>query len=209
MTATALPVRLAALVALLGASAAAQATITTFTNQASFVALTSATVDGFADLTINTALGATSLARTGYSVTTETDLYVVPVASAIALSTGNFSDTLTLGSFSSPLLAVGGNFYGTNILGEVAGGALTVVATDINGLTRSVSVTGGSASGFLGFVSDVPLVSVVVGMSVANTDRFASLDNVSISAVPEASTWLLMLAGGAAVLRAASRRGRA
>lgn len=197
---------LAATALLLAAAGAAQATITTVTSQATFVSLTGATVDGFTDLTINSDLGVATLARSGYSVSTQTDLFVVPVASAIALSTGVFNDTLTLGSFTSPLLAVGANFYGTNVLGEVTSGALSVTATDANGLTRTVSVGGGSASGFLGFVSDVPLVSVIVGMTTPNTNVYASLDNVSISAVPEPGPWLMLLAGGAVMLRGAARR---
>lgn len=195
---------------LLGAAATAQATLTTFTNATTFVSLTGASVDGFADLSINADLGTASLPRTagayGYSVQTETGLFTVPVASALALSTGLFSDTLTLTGFSSPVLAVGLNAYGTNILGELTGGALTVLATDINGLTRSISLAGGSTSGFAGFVSDTPIASLKLSMTSPNTNVYASLDNVAISAVPEPGTWLMLLAGGGVMLRAAARR---
>jgi len=53
----------------------------------------------------------------------------------------------------------------------------------------------------------VPLLSVVVGMTTPNTNVWATLDNVSLSAVPEAGTWLMALLGGAAVLRIRRRRG--
>lgn len=201
---------IAAAAVLLAAAASAHATLTTFTNAATFVSLTGASVDDFSDLTINADLGTATLPRTvgayGYSVLTETGLYTVPVASALALSTGVFSDTLTIASFSSPVLAVGLNAYATNILGEVTGGALTVLATDINGLTRSISLAGGSASGFAGFVSDTPIASLKLSMTTPNTNAYASLDNVAISAVPEPGPWLMLLAGGGVMLRAASRR---
>ena len=212
---TALPTtvrRLAAAAALLCAAGAAQAGITALTSLASFQAASGgASTDAFSDLVINSALGATTLPRNagafGYTLITQTDFYVVPVASAVALSTATFSDTITVGGFASPVRAVGANFYGTNILGEVASGALTVVATDINGLVKTQTLAGNSASGFLGFISDVPLVSVVLSMTTPNTSVWATVDNVVLSAVPEASTWLMALLGGAAVLRIVRRRG--
>jgi hypothetical protein len=212
MTASHLPVRRLCAAALLCAAGAAQADITALTTLASFQSATGgASVDSFSDLTINTNLGSTTLARTaggfGYALSTQTDFFVVPVASAIALSTATFSDTISLGGFSNPVRAIGANFYGTNVLGEVSSGALTVVATDINGLVKTQSVAGGSASGFLGFISDVPLVSVVVSMTTPNTNVWVSLDNVAVSAVPEVGTWLMALLGGAAVLRVVRRRG--
>lgn len=212
MTAFPLPARRLAAAALLCAAGVAHADITALTSLAAFQSASGgASTDSFADLTINTNLGATTVTRQAgafdYTLTTQTDFFVVPVASAIALSTGTYSDSISLGSFSSPVRAVGANFYGTNVLGEVTAGALTVVATDINGLVKSQTLTGGSASGFLGFISDVPLASVVVSMSTPNTNVWATLDNVSVSAVPEAGTWLMAMLGGVAVLRFARRRG--
>lgn len=203
-----------AVVALLGAASAAHADITTVTSLAAFQTATGGqtTTDTFADLSINSALGTGTLARTagafGYTASTQTEFFVVPVASAVALSTGFFSDTISFAGFTNPVRAIGANFYGTNVLGEVASGALTLVATDINGVTRTQSLAGGSASGFVGFVSDAPLLSIVVSMTSPNTNVWASVDNVVLSAVPEVSTWLMALLGGAAVLRVAGRRRR-
>lgn len=197
--------------ALLATTAAAQAGISTITNAASFVAQTGAAADNFADLTINSALGTTSLARTvgayGYSVQTETELYVVPVAGTVALSSGNYSDTLTLAVFTTPVRAIGGNFFATNILGELGSGAITLVATDVNGLSVTASLAGGSLSGFTGFVSDVDLASLRVSLTTPNTDRYVSMDNVSLSAVPEPQAWAMALLGLAALRGAARRRG--
>jgi len=203
--------RLAA-AALFCAAAAAHAEIGTVTSLAAFQSAAGGAIstDTFADLSINSALGTGTLVRTvgafGYTASTQTEFFVVPVASAVALSTGFFSDTISFAGFTNPVRAIGANFYGTNVQGEVASGALTVVATDINGATRTQSLSGGSASGFLGFVSDVPLLSVVVSMSSPNTNIWASVDNVALSAVPEAGSWLMALLGGAAVLRVVGRR---
>jgi len=209
MTTSRLPLLAAALLCIAGT---AHADITTSTSLASFLAATGGgSTDSFADLTINSSLGTNTLARTaggfGYTASTQTEFFVVPVASAVALSTGTFSDTVSFAGFTSPVRALGANFYGTNILGEVAAGGLTVVATDINGLVKTQTLAGNSASGFLGFISDVPLVSVVLSMTTPNTSVWATVDNVVLSAVPEASTWLMALLGGAAVLRIVRRRG--
>jgi hypothetical protein len=203
--------RLAA-AALLCTAGLAHADITASTSLASFLAATGGgNTDNFADLTINTGLGTNTLSRAagsfGYTASTQTEFFVVPVASAIALSTGTYSDTISFAGFTGSVRALGANFYGTNVLGEVAGGALTVVATDINGLVMTQSLTGGSASGFLGFISDAPLASVVLSMTTSNTNVWATVDNVVLSAVPEAGTWLMALLGGAAVLRIVRRRG--
>lgn len=201
-----------AVAAALCAAGAAHADITALTTFSAFQAAAGGSVgtDTFADLTINSALGTGTLVRNagglGYVASTQTEFFVVPVASAVALSAGVYTDTISLGAFASPIRAVGANFYGTNVLGEVASGALTLVATDINGLTRTQPLAGGSASGFVGFVSDVPLLSVVVSMSSPNSNVWASLDNVVLSAVPEVGTWLMALLGGAAMFGAVARR---
>lgn len=212
MPATSHSVRRVAAATLLCIAGAAHADISTSTSLAAFLAATGGgSTDSFADLTINTALGANTLTRAagpyGYTASTQTEFFVVPVASAIALSTGTFSDTISFAAFTSPVRALGANFYGTNILGEVAGGGLTVVATDINGLVKTQTLAGGSAAGFLGFISDAPLASVVLSMTTPNTNVWATVDNVVLSAVPEAGTWLMALLGGAAVLRIVRRRG--
>jgi uncharacterized protein (TIGR02466 family) len=186
----------------------AHAAITTVATLASFTsATTAAGTDNFSNLTINSNLGLTTVNRTAgayaYNMVTQTDFYVVPVAGAIAVSTSNFADTLTFGGFASSVRAFGGNFYGTNILGEVTAGGLTLLATDINGATLSAPATGGSASGFLGFISDVPLRSVVLSMTTPNTNVFASVDNVVMAArrnmmAPPATIISHVLASGTA-----------
>ncbi len=214
MTPTRLPLRLAVVAALFAATAA-QATLTTFTSRTTFTTLTGASTDTLNDLSVSAGatfadLGVASLGRSAgdlaYTLGTENSLWVLPIAGNIGVGALDYVDSLTIGGFASPVLAVGASFFGTGVNGELASGALTVVATDINGLTRTASVAGNSLTAFLGFVSDVPLASIKVSMTSPNTNVWTSLDNVAISAVPEASTWMMMLAGGAAMLRVASRR---
>lgn len=217
-------VRAIALAALACAAGAAQATITASTSLASFTSAAGGVVstDSFSDLTINTSLNALSTSRAagslGYGLSTSslsTDpanspsgLYVVPVAGSIAVSTQWYADTLTFGNFASPIKAVGANLYGTNVLGELGTLGLTVKATDINGLTLTTTSAGSATSGFVGFVSDVPLASIVISATTPNTDRYVTVDNVVLAAapVPEPASWLLMLAGGTAVLSLGKRR---
>ncbi len=210
MTALHFAARPLALAALLCAAGAAHADITVNTNFASFLAATNGSADSFSDLTINTDVGASAIARSAgpyaYTASAQSNLFVIPAAGTIALSTGIPTDSITFSGFVTPVRAVGANFYASNVLGEVASGALTVVATDINGLVRTQAVAGNSLTGFVGFLSDAPLASVVVSLTVANEERYVTVDNVVLSAVPEASSWLMMLAGGAVALRIGSRR---
>src|SRR5215471_7540451 len=203
------PLRQIAAAALLVAASVSQAGISTSSapNIASFASLVGGTIDTFSDLEINSDLGTTSLNRTAgsfaYSATTQTGFFVVPAAGTVALSTGTFSDTITFGSFGPAVYAFGGNFFGTNVLGELASGALTITATDINGLSLSSALPGNSLTGFLGFLSDVPLASVTLAMTSPNTNVYASIDNI-VAAVPEPASWALLL-GGLVALRTGMR----
>jgi hypothetical protein len=205
------PLRHLAVAALCCVAGASQASIAVSpaTTPAAFSTSVSGSTDTFSDLTINSQLGVTSIARSagalGYSVKTQTDFYVVPVAGTIGLSVGDTPDTLTFSSFVTPVYAFGTNFFATNILGEAASVPLTVVIKDINNLTSTQLLTG---SAFRGFVSDVPLLSVVVSVTTPGSGPgpFVTVDNVVLSAVPEASSWLMMALGGAAVLAIGARR---
>ena len=202
------PLRSLAAVALLCTAAASQAAIFSVTSRTTFEALGASATDSFPDLIINTDLGVNSLARTvgsfSYTASTESSFFVVPVAGAIALSVGNYTDTITFSGFGNAVFGFGGNFYGTNIMGELRSGALTAVAYDINGLSLSSAVAGNSTSAFTGFRSDVALDRVVISVTAPNSDVYVTADNVSL--VPEPSSSLLMLGGGVMLLLGARRR---
>jgi hypothetical protein len=203
----------AASLSLAGASQAA-ITVSPATSPTAFNAAVAGSIDSFSNLTINTNIGATSTSRSagslGYGISTQTDLYVVPVAGQVALSTGSFADTLNFTGFLTPVFAFGANLYGTNILGEATAGGVTVVVTDINNLSKTQTIAGGAASSFIGFTSDAAIATVVVSLTAPNTNTFVTTDNVVLSAalpaVPEASSWLMMLVGGAAVVGLRARR---
>jgi hypothetical protein len=216
MTHHAFPLRQLALAAVLCAAGAANATIT-FVTSAANPAFAAASTDTFSDLPINSDLQTLSLSRkagnfrytlgTTFNDATYSDLFTVPVAGTDGVSTGWYTDSLIFTILSPSVLAFGGNFYGTNILGETSAGALTITVTDIAGTTRTQAIAGGSASAFSGFISDVPLRLAVVSITTPNTNVWATVDNVALSAVPEPSTWAMMLlAGGAAALRIGARR---
>ena len=133
-------------------------------------------------------------------------LFVAPVAGLGAVATSQYNDALLL-TFQSPVKAAGGNFFGTNELGEVATLAFTVTAKDSVGGTFSTSFSGASASSFLGFLSDLPLVSVMFTVTTPNVALFATADNLVLSAIPEPGTYALML-GGLGLLGAVARRAR-
>jgi hypothetical protein len=214
MTQHRFPARPLALAALLCAAGAAQATITFVTSTA---ALSGAVTDTFSDLAINSDLATLSLTRTaspfkyllGTTYTNDqSDLFVVPAAGSVAVSTGWYTDALVLNILSTPVYGVGANFFGTNALGELASGGMTITVTDTAGTSLSRTISGGSLTAFAGFTSDVPLRFVTAAMTAPNTGVWASLDNVRLSAVPvpEPQQWALFLAGGAVMLSIAARR---
>lgn len=215
MTSTRFAARSLAAVVLLCAAAASQAAIVSFTSRTAFVGGSNVQVDSLSDLTINTALGVSSLTRStgsfGYSVSTDNDFYVVPAAGSIALSTQETSDSLVFADFTSigAVMAFGANFFGTNNLGESASGGLTIVATDLNGFSSTISLPGNSLNGFAGFRSDVALLSVSARMTTpalfgdANP-VYVTADNITF--VPEPSSLMLVLAAGFAIPLVRARR---
>ncbi len=214
--------RLPAIVLMLGISFSSQAAImvSPATTGVTFNAAVSGNLDSFSDLTINTQLPGTTILRNAgplaYEISTSiadaatSGIFVVPVAGSIALSTGDTRDTLTFSGFGSAVRAVGANFYGTNILGEVTAGGVTITVTDVNNLVFTSVVTAGSANSFIGFVSDAPIASVVARLTTASTNAYITVDNVirsaSVAAVPEPAAGLLFMVGILAIGHMSHRR---
>jgi hypothetical protein len=192
-----------------GATQAAIA-VSTATTPASFAASVLGSIDTFSSLTINSNVGPTLARSAGslsYTLSAQSDMYSVPAAGTNAVSTGNYIDTLIFNNFGTPVRSFGANFFGSNILGEATAGRVTIVVTDTNNLTFSTSIAAGSAASFVGFLSDTPIASVLAFMTSPNTNTFVTTDNVVLAtAVPEASSWLMMALGGAALLAISARR---
>jgi hypothetical protein len=184
--------------------------------------------DTYSDLTINSDLATASLDRSagpfGYTVTTETGLWTSqsPGNGGPPVTVQNASDTLTIGNFGWSTFNLGARLYLSDASsGSVVNGTMTVTATDILGgittQTFSQSAIGSGLAGasepnlFFQLGSTVALATVKLSGLVTATGNptpigYATVDNLVLQAVPLPSTWLMMLGGGAALLRLSSRR---
>lgn len=191
------------LAALLGAAASAQATVTVYTTQASFLAaVTAPGVDTFTGFSIS---GATPspINRTagsyGYTATASTSSFFG--AGTVAnpwLSTNIATDSVTFNGFTGGVSAFGGNFFGSNISGLFAAGDVVLTATDASG-TVTQTITGATTSSFIGFVSNGPLLSATLAsVRPVSGALWPTADNLilaTVAAVPEPQTYALLLSG--------------
>lgn len=209
--------------ALLAASVAAQAALTVYDNPASFAAASSAPgLDHYDDLSPDAAVPGPltrSAGAYGYNVAALTDTSFIsdgsPVPPGHLLAAGTAADRWLSANAASDTLrffnlsgarAVGGLFFGSDVDGQLAGGAsIQFLATDAQG-TQAYTLTGATASSFIGFVSDTTLVSLAVLASQANGPVWVTANDLQLAAaVPEPQTLALLL-GGLAFLGLASRR---
>ena len=116
-----------------------------------------------------------------------TRLFGVLPDSNRAISTANWEDSLLVSLTSGNVNAIAGDFFLTDQFGDhVAGGNVRVTLSD----NTSVDL---SSLSFYGFSTGLPttyITSVLIQSLENNGDRFASLDDFYVAAVPEASTWL-------------------
>jgi hypothetical protein len=208
----------------LGLAGTANATLTVYTTQSSFLAAVSGTAtDSFNNLPAGTS--ASPLSRQagsyGYTLSVLPDtqfigdgshvppglVYAAGSAADTWLSTNAATDTLRFAGLSG-LRAIGGLFFGSDVDGLFQSGAsLSLVATDSGGsITRTLSNPGTTT--FLGFVSDGPLVSLNVSATQpAFGSTWVAVNDLTLAApVPEPQTYLLMLAGLGVVAGMARRR---
>jgi hypothetical protein len=92
-------------------------------------------------------------------------------------------------------------------------GEIVLTLTDSSGVASQTIISPTSASSFLGFVSDEAITSLTVSPveTGIGLDLFATIDNLTLaqgvtSAVPESSTWAMMIFGFAGVGFMAYRR---
>ena len=210
------PLAAAALVAAAGASHAA---ITVVNSLTAFNASTTAQgTDTFTDLpifldVIDSPLTRTTTTGVSYSYRTSTPggFYGAGSLANPAQAPSEAADAMTFDNFVSPVLAVGGNFFGANVTGDFKAGLLTVSATDASG-TVTQTLFSGSTSAFLGFVSTTGITQLVVAATVQPPGGlWPAVDNLvfaspAVAAVPEPGSWLMLVGGLVAVGGLARRR---
>jgi hypothetical protein len=195
-----------ALAALLCATAGAQAAITVYTSQAAFLgAVTAPGVDTFDDLEVQPY--ADTVFRTAgaynYQAYSSGAIWGAGGPTDHWLSNNTRYTPIVFSNFTGGVNAFGGNFFGSDIEGAYVPDA-NVILTAVDGSTLTYTLAGATTDSFLGFVSDAPLTSVVLGTD--GGDYWPTANNV-VLAVPEPATYGMLLAG-IGLLGVAARRRR-
>lgn len=195
--------RLAFLPLALAATTAAQASVTIYTSQSSFLsAIVAPAVDTFSDISTITSTPSPlsrSIGAYSYVATTTSDSFFgAGTAANPSLSTNSATDSITFGSFSSNVAALGANIFGTDINGAYLTGSFLITASDASG-TVSQAIVNATTTSFVGFVSTGRLTSATVfAYEPAGSFLWPTVDNLtlgSIAAVPEPATVGLLVAG--------------
>ena len=205
-----------ALATLFAVSGAANAALTSYTSQASFLStITAVGVDTYTGFSI---VGATPSPITrsagAYTYTAAASTSSFFGAGTVAdpwLSTNVATDSITFSGFAPGIAGIGGNFFGSDINGLFAAGNITLQATDSLGATLTQTITGATVSSFLGFRSTGTIASLVVTSVQGATPLWPTVDNLTMGVaavgnVPEPETYALMLAGLGGVGFMARRR---
>ncbi len=208
---------LAAVVATLSVQAPAQAAITLYNDQASFLAAVSNPgTDSFSDLVprsgfagpVNRSAGAHN-----YTVAAPGGFNPGSILADVFLTTTNADSTIRFSGFGSDVYAVAGLFFGSNLDGHYqASPTITVTAIDSDGDVTAV-LKNPNAGSFLGFVSTGGLSELTI--TVGRSGIWPSIDNFTLagapsnSVVPEPDIWAMMIVGfglAGAMLRGAQGR---
>ena len=208
-------IRPMAAVALLVAAGASHSAITVYTSLAAFNAAVGVTgTDTFAGMSVTRSTASPLVRNAGaynYTATVSDSGVFFPAGTTAnpALSPEIAEHRITFSGFGASVVAAGGNFYGSNIVGVFSAGDMSVTATDSGGgITRVI--VGATTGSFLGFVSNGPLSSLSVA-AVQPTPEilWPTIDNfVLATAVPEPQTYALLL-GGLGLVGFLARRRRA
>lgn len=189
------------LLAVLPSIPTARADATVYTDQASFLATLSPGYyqESFDSLTLGGVVSPLPFSQGGlsYSVATAngTDFFNVGPADDVWLSTANSEINIVfdLAGSPTPINAVGGYFFLTDLAGDVVPGATTLRLNDGTSFTLSDA----GATTFLGFISSDPLSSLTFDQPDGTV--FAAVNDFIVGqavAVPEPATYALLATGG-------------
>ncbi|WP_235889285.1 PEPxxWA-CTERM sorting domain-containing protein [Glacieibacterium frigidum] len=205
-----------AVAAALLASGAANAAITVYTDQASFLAAVSAPgVDGYDGFNI---FGTTNSPITrsagsyGYTASAGNGFFGAGTVGDPWLSTTTATDPIVLNAFTGGVRGVGGLFFGSDIGGSFQAGDVVLNATDASG-TVTRTILNATTSSFLGFVTDGAFTSISIASVQPGPGSFLwpTIENLTLAGaavapgVPEPASWALMI-GGFGLVGAAMRR---
>ncbi|WP_295998162.1 PEP-CTERM sorting domain-containing protein [Rugamonas sp.] len=199
------------------AATAAHAELTVYTSQASYQsAVGKSGVDTFNDLDIDERYDS-PMARTagGYDYSVGAgpkNQHMYPGGDDDGdwwLTTSNDGDGLTFSKFGQKIVGTGGFFFTSDMGGySEPGFSVLVTGVDSTGATLSYEVKNSQVNSFLGFVSTASMVSLTVSSIHSDADYvWPTVDNfeLSVAAVPEPSTYAMLL-GGLGLLGVAARR---
>lgn len=194
------PLAAAALLATAGLSHAA---LTPYTTSASWLANVGANgVDTFAGFSV-TGLTPSPIVRSAgtfsYTAAAPNDFFGAGTPGDPFLSTNITTDSITFNAFGAGVAAIGGDWFASNISGLFTAGSVTITVNDSLGgtITTTITPTSQTAGSFAGWVSD-GLITSLTFTAVQPTTGFIwpAVDNFRLAAaVPEASSYAMMLAG--------------
>jgi hypothetical protein len=182
-----------------------------YTSQAAFNAATTAagvdTYTGFSTVSATSSPITRSAGAYSYTAAVETTNFFGAGTTADPwLSTNTATDSITFFNFGPSISAIGANFFGSEINGTFKSGDIALSLTDSLGVTFH-TIINATTSSFIGFVSDGTITSLTVEAvqpSPGSGFLWPTVDNLTLaqgltSAVPEPSTWAMMILGFAGV----------